>query len=55
MTLAPIDSRDFASSRRQRHVANPAACRLAPLLRLMLLAAFGGMLVFVALGPRGLA
>ena len=51
MILAPIDSRDFANPYRPRH-ANPAACQLAPLLRLMLLAVFGGALVFVALGPK---
>ncbi|MBB4196908.1 hypothetical protein GGD83_000685 [Rhodoblastus sphagnicola] len=52
MTLAPIDGRSLAHSRRLRRV-NPAACRLAPLLRLMLLVALGGALVSVALGSRG--
>jgi hypothetical protein len=51
MTLAPIDSREFADVRRVRR-ANPAACRLAPLIRLILLVALGGSVVFVALGSR---
>jgi len=51
MILAPIDSREFAYVRRVRRV-NPAACRLAPMLRLLLLVALAGSLVVVALGPR---
>jgi len=51
MTLAPIDSREFAYIRRVRR-ANPAACRLAPLFRLVLLMALGGSIAFVALSPK---
>jgi hypothetical protein len=51
IALAPIDSRQFACESRVRR-DHPAACRLAPLLRLMLLAALGGGLVFFALGPK---
>ncbi|MCW2315928.1 hypothetical protein SAMN06265338_10518 [Rhodoblastus acidophilus] len=51
MTSAPIDARYFAQSQRVRRV-NPAACRLAPLLRLALMVALGGALASVALSPR---
>jgi hypothetical protein len=47
--LAPIDSRSFSFDRRAD--ASPAACRLAPLIRLMALAALGGLLISVAAGP----
>jgi hypothetical protein len=51
MILAPIDSREFAYVRSLRHT-DPAACRLAPLLRLILLVLLGGSVAFVALGAR---
>jgi hypothetical protein len=51
MILAPIDGRQFAPAPSSRR-ANPASCRLPQLLRLTLLAALGGFLVFVALGGK---
>ena len=44
-TFAPLDARSFSC---HRHAdANPAACHLAPLVRLLLLAALGGALIFL--------
>lgn len=51
MILAPIDSREFAYVRSQRRT-DPAACRLAPLLRLILLVLLGGAVALAALGVR---
>lgn len=51
MILAPIDSREFAYVRSQRRT-DPAACRLAPLFRLILMVLLGGSLAFAALDAR---
>jgi hypothetical protein len=49
-TFAPLDARSFSC---HRHAdANPAACHLAPLVRLLLLAALGGALIFLTASPE---
>lgn len=50
-TLAPLDTRTFSCHRHA--AANPAACHLAPMVRLLLLAALGGALIFLTAGPEG--